>query len=189
MFTQPNLGSVYQRAHNDRWVTTLSISGGKRVTRYARHEREAQAALQALVVEHHAGTRAAPTSVTLAKSVARWLNLSAPNLRPSAVWTCCAALRPVVHEVGHVHLDKLTPLLLTGTLAKLQQQGKGSRALPHTWRGARRCSRRRGRSLTASSWPQQGPHHLTRALPEVSGASTADMIPPGAGWAVAAAPE
>src|SRR5215207_7260113 len=32
---QPNPGSTYQRASDGKWVTALSLGGGKRVVRYA----------------------------------------------------------------------------------------------------------------------------------------------------------
>jgi len=57
----------------------------------------------------------------------RWLGLTAPDLQPSTVGTDRTALRPIVREAGHVRLDQLPLLLLTGTLATFQRQGKGSR--------------------------------------------------------------
>src|SRR5262249_18181717 len=127
------VGSVYQRAGDGRWVAAMSLGGGRRVTRYARSEREAKAVLQALQREHHTGTLAPPTRCTLAEWVTRWLDLTAPNVRPSTLWTYETALRSIVRDLGHVRLDKLTPLLLTSTFTRLQRQGKGSRATLHTY--------------------------------------------------------
>jgi hypothetical protein len=42
---QSDLGSVYQRGSDGKWVASLRIGGGRRVTRYAPTRKEAQQVL------------------------------------------------------------------------------------------------------------------------------------------------
>jgi integrase len=83
--------------------------------------------------DHGAGALVPPTHVTLADWVDQWLDLTAPNLRPTTQATYRAALAPIVAHVGHVKLDKLTPLSLAGTFVKLAHNGKGSRAIQQSY--------------------------------------------------------
>jgi integrase len=135
----PNLGSIYQRKQDGRWVASLRLGGGRRVTRYAPSRKAAEEALQAILREHHLGTLTLPTHTTLAAWVDRWLELVSPNLRPSTVWTYRTALRPIVAELGHQRLDRLTPLALAGAFVALQRQGKGTRATLHTYTYLHAC--------------------------------------------------
>jgi integrase len=116
-------GSIYQRS-DGYWVCSLRL-GSQRLVRYAKTRSEAGRKLQALLREHHQGTLTHPTKLTLREWVEHWLtNL---DLRPSTLRTYRQVVMPVVDDLGHQRLDKLTPALLATAYTKLSCQGKGAR--------------------------------------------------------------
>jgi len=121
-------GSVYRRSSDGRWVATLPL-GGRRLTRYARSEKEARAALALLRQEAQAGTLTPPTPLTLAAWVAQDLALQATTLRPSTLRTYRQVLAPLLALLGTVRLHRLTPAQLATALVALRQRGMGSRRL------------------------------------------------------------
>ena len=102
-------GSVYQRA-DGYWVASIRI-GCKKVVRYAKSERDAARKLHDLLKEHHLGALVQPNRLTLEEWVQQWL--LERKLRPSTLRTYVEVLAPVLHQIGHSRLDKLTPLLLS----------------------------------------------------------------------------
>jgi integrase len=134
-----SLGSIYQRKSDGKWVASLRVGGGRRITRYAANESQARGVLQTLLREHGAGTLVAPTTTTLAQWVDVWLKLTEANLRPTTLAVYGAALAPVVAHLGPQRLCKLTPLMLAGTFATLQRRGKGRRALQQSYAYLQAC--------------------------------------------------
>jgi hypothetical protein len=99
MSTQPNLGRVYQRARDGRWVAALSIGGGKRVIRYGRTEREAQAALQALVVEQHATLPHTAGAVIDVLAAAAGILRLRPGLSRGPVTRCARCMKYAARQL------------------------------------------------------------------------------------------
>ena len=118
-------GSVYQRG-DGYWVASIRV-GGKKVVRYGRTERDATRKLHELLKQYHRGTLAQPTKLTLDAWVQQWL--CDLDLRPAAQRAYQQVLTPVLQDLGHVRLDKLTPVSLSLTYSKLARQGMGARQL------------------------------------------------------------
>jgi integrase len=119
-------GSLYQRA-DGYWVASISVGGGKRIVRYAKTHAEAVRKLQNLNKGQIKGTLSAPTQITLNEWVQGWIADRA--LRPSTVRVYTNTLTPVLDQIGSTRLDKLTPLQLSTTFAKLGRNGMGARQL------------------------------------------------------------
>jgi integrase len=73
------------------------------------------------------GTLAAPSKVTLREWFDQWFE--GLDVRPSTRRIYKNTTSAVLHEVGSVRLDKLTPLLLITTFTKLARDGMGARQL------------------------------------------------------------
>jgi integrase len=131
-------GSVYQR-NDGLWVASIQVLG-KRLYRYGKTRSEATQKLQAVLREHHTGTLAQPSRVTLAEWVEQWLTES--SLRPATEDTYRRVLRRVTCEIGEVRLSKLSALLLSLTLSKLGQQGMGPRRVQMAYTYLRTCLQR-----------------------------------------------
>jgi integrase len=162
----PSLGSIYQRARDGRWCAALSIAG-RRIVRYGRTRKEAQEALQDILREYHTGQLATPTRCTLAEWVEQWFDLMEPTWRPSTQTIYRHALSPIMSQLGHMRLDKLTPLALAGTLVALRRQGRGSRSLEQTYIYLRGCLARAVALGLLSTNPLdrvQRPRHAARDL-------------------------
>ena len=110
-------GTVYQR-RDGRWVASARIAG-KRVSRYARTEREAFRTLEQLLGPENADAvpRTASATLTLSEWVDQWLLLKSPDLRPSTCLTYRRTLVYPLQTLGSVPLDRLTPLTLTQAFA------------------------------------------------------------------------
>src|SRR4051812_47809959 len=117
-------GSVYERG-DGRWVASLRLVSGKRISRYCKTRAEANATLQDLRRQHIQGRLTGPTKLTLKDWVASWM--AGLTVRPATIRVYTRTLGPVVAEVGAVRLDKLTPLLLATTFSKLARDGMGAR--------------------------------------------------------------
>ena len=119
-------GSVYERG-DGRWVASIRLVTGKRISRYCKTRAEANAVLQDLRRQHIQGRLSAPSKLTLKDWVETWM--AGLTVRPATVRIYTRTLGPLVAEVGAVRLDKLTPLLLSTTFAKLARDGMGARQL------------------------------------------------------------
>jgi integrase len=122
-----SVGTIYQRK-DGRWEATLRL-GGRRISRYAKTEREARQALKELLVQEHAGTLAPPTKLTVSQWVQEWMESLEGVRRPKTIQTYELALRPVVERVGAVKLNKLTPIVLARVFAEMRKIGLGSRRI------------------------------------------------------------
>jgi hypothetical protein len=103
-------GSVYQR-EDGQWVAAVVIAGRK-VVRCGKTEREARHQLKELLTAQHTGTLAARTRLKLSEWVDQWLTMQEGPRRPSTMRTSRYTLPPLTERIGHVLLDKLTPVLL-----------------------------------------------------------------------------
>lgn len=106
--SSPRAGRVTRRA-DGRFVATVQMDG-KRRSAYGRTEKEARAALQALVQQAaQTGTLREPGRRTLADLADAWLK-SAPGLRPTTRTTYREFLtRYAYPELGRERLERITP--------------------------------------------------------------------------------
>jgi integrase len=118
-------GSCYQRS-DGLWVVTVRL-GSKRVYRYGKTKSEAAKKLQELLRQHHQGTLAQPTKLTLNEWVDRWLE--GLDVRTSTLATYRQTVMHVVKVLGSERLDRLSPVILSGTFTNLARDGVGARRL------------------------------------------------------------
>jgi integrase len=128
---------VYQRA-DGLWVAALKVQGRKLV-RYARSRTEARERLRALLVQAGTGRLSAPSRLTLADWVARWLAMVEPDRRPATMRSYRQVLPPVLTRLGGVKLHRLTPAAVSLALAELRRQGMGTRQLQLAHATLRAC--------------------------------------------------
>jgi integrase len=130
---------VYRRA-DGVWVAALTVQGRKHV-RYARSRAEARERLRAMRAQAGLGRLAAPSAMTLADWVERWLALVEPERRPSTVRTYKQTLTPLVGRLGgaRVKLHRLTPAAILRALSELRREGMGTRRLQLAHAALRAC--------------------------------------------------
>jgi integrase len=134
-------GSIYVHKATGYWVAAVSV-GGKRITKYAKTEREARQLLKALQLAEGTRTLAAPTKFTVSEWMAHWLSTQETQRRASTLRTYRQTMSPLVEQLGSVRLDKLSPVALERTLTTLLKRGRGVRrvalgyAALHTCLGA-----------------------------------------------------
>lgn len=136
-----NLGSVYQRKSDGRWIAAFWL-GDKKIVKYAASERDAKHLLSTLQREHHVGTLAAPTKVTLETWATDWLAQVAPTLRPSSQQTYRYALDRVLPSLGKARLDKLTAPVIAHAFARLAAVHGATRALEQSYTYLHACLER-----------------------------------------------
>jgi integrase len=123
-------GTVYQRK-DGRWVAAVRLDG-RRISRYAKTERDAKLLLKELLGQQHTGTLTAPTRITLGEWVRDWLDSLDGERRPKTLLTYRQALCPVANRLGSTRLDKLTPVVLSRLFVELRRSGSGTRRLQQT---------------------------------------------------------
>lgn len=118
----PNLGSIYRRRSDGKWVAALSI-GGRRVVRYAKTKRAAQDHLRDLQVEYATGTLALPGKTTLAQFLDTWLQTVAPDLKPSALARYDQLTRHYLRpHLGHLKLHQIEPMHVLAAIAEWRKK-------------------------------------------------------------------
>lgn len=117
-------GSIRQRP-DGRWEARISI-GGKQLSRYGATRAEVEAKLRALQVGVPLPLSSAGP-ISLDTWVTRWL--AERDLRPSALATYQAVLRPILSDLGHVTLGRLNPPMLALQFSMLKARGMGARRL------------------------------------------------------------
>jgi integrase len=120
-------GSVYQRK-DGRWVASISIDG-RRYYRYGQSVWDALEQLEAIKKEACPTNDRPASRITLGEWINRWLAEISPDIRPSTRNTYRYTLTPISDEIGHVHLNELSSLLLTETFTRIRERGKGARQL------------------------------------------------------------
>lgn len=118
-------GSVYQRAHDGRWVAAVTLPDGRRRVRYATTKKlaDAQRRLMLRELEDHGSI---PERITLAQWLDQWLAdvESAERLRPSTLAGYRSKVRLyVVPRIGHRRLADLRPDDLRGLYAGMRGRG------------------------------------------------------------------
>jgi integrase len=124
-------GSVYQRA-DGYWIASVIVAG-KKIVKYGKTKQEARRRLADLLAASSTGTLAPPTRCTLAEWAGRWLDGQDIDRRPSTLRSYQQVLAPVLDRLGHVRLDRLTPLQLSTVLSDLRRSGRGSRRIQQAY--------------------------------------------------------
>jgi integrase len=159
-------GSVYQRKGDGRWVAVVTLSGGKRVSRYAASEREARQRLKELIGREHAGTLSPPSRLTVAAWAEQWLALAETRCRPKTIDNYRYGLRPLLKLLGGIRLDRLTPLQLATAFSEMERQGKGHGAVNLSFDTVRACLRYATRLGIISTNPLDRIDRPRRQTPE-----------------------
>jgi integrase len=116
-------GSVRQR-RDGMWEVRVML-GGVRVSRYGKTRAEVIRKLRTL--QSTPVVMSPQPSITLEEWVTHWLAERA--LRPSALATYRAVLRPIRADLGHVNLSKLNTMQLSLQFSLLHARGMGARRL------------------------------------------------------------
>jgi integrase len=137
-------GSLYREAVNGRvyWTVAVTIpgSGGRRLKRRARSEREARRLLTELLGQAGRGELAPPGRLTLGEWARAWCAEKTPALRASAAHTLEQSLSPLwkpagevapawaaLARLGPVRLSRVTTAAVAGALAECLRAGAGAR--------------------------------------------------------------
>jgi integrase len=127
-------GSIYQRRADGRWCVAIRLPSGKRITKYARSERDARSLLRQLTHQQAAGQLQPPATLTLQQWLERWQTQKAPDWRPSTRARAAQALAPITAEAGRVRLDRLSSAALAEAFARLRGRcGSRTLQLAHVW--------------------------------------------------------
>ncbi len=115
-------GSISRRP-GGRWAARVDLGwqDGRRArkTIYGRTQREVVNKLRQALQEHRAGTLQAGKTPTVGQFLGTWLPAARASVRPSTFaayeWITRKHLIP---ELGHIHLDRLTPAQVEAMLAR-----------------------------------------------------------------------
>ena len=108
------LGSVFQRASTGRWGASVTLSDGRRITRYVPlatpdPERQAHQLLAKLITETAAGESFTPTELTVERWLAQYVLRANRGKAQATIYDRERTVRLVNAELGKLRLDKLTP--------------------------------------------------------------------------------
>jgi integrase len=120
-------GSVYQRK-DGRWVASICVDG-QRYYRYGQSVWDALEQLEAIKKDACPTSDGPASRITLGEWIDRWLTEISPDIRPSTRNTYRYTLKPISEEIGNVHLNELSSLLLSETFTRIRERGKGARQL------------------------------------------------------------
>jgi integrase len=132
-------GSIFQRP-DGRWVATISLGIGadgkrKRRTIYGATKRHVQDELTKLQSSKMTGTLSAPSKLTVAQFLERWLaDVASTTVRPSTFANYEGVSKNhILSRIGGVPLQKLTPMHVQHLYAEMERAGAGphGRKLAH----------------------------------------------------------
>lgn len=132
-----NEGSIYRRTSDGRWVGAIHLGyhDGRRQRRvvYGDTQREVREQLDRLRAEHpQPHPRPTATPETLEAFLDRWLDAIAPTVAGPTLTSYESLLRVHVRPtLGHLRLDRLTPLQLQELLAAKSRQGLSPRTVQY----------------------------------------------------------
>ncbi|WP_164473392.1 hypothetical protein [Deinococcus psychrotolerans] len=108
------LGSVFQRKQDGRWAAAVTLSDGRRVTRYLKPdtpnpEKAAHELLAKLITEAAAGEDITPSRMTLADWLDRHLQRTSRGRAQATIRDRMYLARKITGKLGKVMLPSLTP--------------------------------------------------------------------------------
>lgn len=170
-------GSIYQRASDGRWVTSVELGhiGGKRRRRavYGRTRKEVAEKLKVLHSEQEAGTLRAVEKTTLGAFLLDWIETAHLARRASTVAGQRRVItKHIIPAIGHLRRDRVSPDDINALMAVLVKQDKAAtaklaRQVLHTaYAEALKQGKVRVNPVDATSIPKyevRMPHSLTEA--------------------------
>jgi integrase len=126
-------GSIYQRASDGRWVTSVELGhiGGKRRRRtiYGKTRKEVAEKLKALHADQEAGTLRATDKTTLGAFLLDWIETAHLTRRASTVeGNRRVILKHIIPAIGHLRRDRVTADDINALMAMLVKAGKAATA-------------------------------------------------------------
>lgn len=131
----PKTGGTIFRHKSGRWAVQLSVPDPitgkrKRITRYAKTKREAEAIRAELLLALHQGAVLEPAKSSLGEWLKVWLRQKAPSLKPKTLSDYEGILnRHVLPHLGTVRLGELRPPHIRAWHTRLREAGVGERTL------------------------------------------------------------
>ena len=125
-------GSVYQRKSDGLWAASLTLDGGRRVTRYSATQAEALRVLARLRAERDRGQQPTDERTTVKAFLERWLAAVEPRLRPSTFARYRQIVeRQIIPNIGPLRLARLQPSDVAAMMTAVQAQGLSPRTAAH----------------------------------------------------------
>ncbi len=113
-------GSVYQRTSDNRWVASVRLPNGQRLSRYGDTEQEAKRNLKEAQKELERGRLVTAKDQTVEAFLNYWLEIRSPTLRRSTIVNYRTKIRKhVLPYIGRTKLQKLTGDMLQSLYSKL----------------------------------------------------------------------
>jgi integrase len=113
-------GSVYQRKGDKRWVASIRLPSGQRLSRYGDTEQEAKRNLKDAQRELERGTLVTARDQTIEAYLDYWLEIRSPTIRRSTIVNYRSKIRKhVLPYIGRTRLQKLTGDMLQSLYSKL----------------------------------------------------------------------
>lgn len=136
-------GSVYRRT-DGRWVAALTLPDGRRVSRYAKTEKEARAKLaslrrerETLIAAPSPRRRSSAGVPTVAQFVEQWLESA--TLKPTTEWSYRNSLKAhVLPVIGKMRLDEVTPMDVARVVSHCLKKGRSQRTAQYAYSVTRR---------------------------------------------------
>ncbi|GAA6761486.1 site-specific integrase [Thermus oshimai] len=131
----PKTGGSVFRHKSGLWAVQVSVpdpitGGRRRITRYAKTKREAEAIRAELLLALHQGAVLEPAKSSLADWLRVWLRQRAPSLKPKTLSDYEGVLkRHVLPYLGPVKLGELRPPHIRAWHTRLREAGVGERTL------------------------------------------------------------
>ncbi|MGI9061942.1 MAG: tyrosine-type recombinase/integrase [Ktedonobacteraceae bacterium] len=117
-------GSIYQRS-DGRWAASITLEDRKRKTFYGKTRKEVQEKLQMALHEQKQGMLATGPEQTLKQYLEHWLEeVHKPTIRVSTYVNYRRFLdNHILPELGHLHVNKLTPQKVQAFYTKKLKEG------------------------------------------------------------------
>jgi len=124
-------GTVYQRS-DGLWVAQLTLPNHKRITKYAKSQREVRDWLFLKRKELAEGTYANDERMTVNVFIDKWFELVKPRLRTSTQTVHEVMIRlHIKPAIGYIRLSQLTPVTLQHLYADKLKEGLSNRSVKY----------------------------------------------------------
>ncbi len=120
-------GTIFQRSSDKRWVVQFTIPDKqKRISKYAKSEKEAVQKLHELITKYNTGTYVDPNAITLRKWLDQWMPIYVEdNVSPNTYARKLDLIRIHINPgIGDIQLQKLIPTDIQLFYKKLLKKGK-----------------------------------------------------------------
>jgi len=117
-------GSVYFRESDSKWVGSITLDNGKRKVFYGKTKKEAREKMNKALYEQRQGTLIVAPRQTVGQFLTEWLDGHRTSVRSRTHERYEEYVRlHIIPVIGHIHLQKLTPLHIKTLYAKKLDEG------------------------------------------------------------------